>query len=69
MLYELSELFELHSISDREISNMSDNIVLLRFRAGSEMERTIRIIKTRGSAHDNREHTLTITNQGVVIEP
>ncbi len=69
MLYELSELFELHSISDQEVSNMSDNIVLLRFRSGGEMERTIRIIKTRGSAHDNREHTLTITNQGVIIEP
>ncbi|MEP6919702.1 MAG: ATPase domain-containing protein [bacterium] len=68
LLYELTELFELHSISDQQVSNISDNIVLLRFRPGGEMERTIRILKTRGSAHDNREHTLSITNQGLVIE-
>ncbi|MEP6635270.1 MAG: ATPase domain-containing protein [Acidobacteriota bacterium] len=68
MMYELSELFGVHQISDQEISNMSDNIVLLGFRAGREMERTIRVIKTRASAHDNREHTLVITNKGVVIQ-
>jgi hypothetical protein len=32
-----------------------------------EMKRTIRIIKTRGSAHDNRRHDLEITNNGVFI--
>jgi circadian clock protein KaiC len=55
MMYELTSLFEIHGISDQEISNMSDNIILLRFTAEKEMERTIRIVKTRGSAHDNRE--------------
>lgn len=68
MTYEMTSLFEVHSISDQEISNMSDNIVLLRFREGPEMERTLRIIKTRGSAHDNREHQLVITSKGVVIK-
>ncbi len=67
MNYELTNLFEIHGISDQEISNMSDNIVLLRFREGKKMERTLRIIKTRGSAHDNREHRLEITSKGVVI--
>jgi hypothetical protein len=57
-----------HGISDQEISNMSDNIILLRFREGPEMERTLRIIKTRGSAHDNRERKLEITRKGVVIK-
>jgi KaiC/GvpD/RAD55 family RecA-like ATPase len=64
----LTNLFEVTGISDQEISNMSDNIVLLRFREGPEMERTLRIIKTRGSAHDNREHLLEITNKGIVIK-
>jgi CheY-like chemotaxis protein len=43
------------------------NILLLRFREGAEMERTLRIIKTRGSAHNNREHKLEITSKGIVI--
>lgn len=67
MTYEMTNLFEVRAISDQEVSNMSDNIVLLRFREGPEMERTLRIIKTRGSAHDNREHELKITSKGIVI--
>lgn len=67
MTYEMSQLFEVHGISDQEISNMSDNILLLRFREGETMDRTLRIIKTRGSAHDNREHKLEITSKGIVI--
>jgi circadian clock protein KaiC len=68
MMYELTNLFEVHGISDQEISNMSDNIVLLRFTNHKEMERTIRIIKTRGSAHDNREHTLSISKKGLEVK-
>jgi circadian clock protein KaiC len=69
MSYELSDLFEVHGISDQEISNMSDNLVLLGFRPGVEMKRTIRIIKTRGSAHDNSEHFLDITSKGAAVRP
>lgn len=68
MTYEMSDLFEVHGISDEQISNMSDNVLLLRFQPGPELRRTLRIIKTRGSAHDNREHELNITNEGVRIE-
>src|SRR5258705_13402780 len=69
MSYELTDLFEIHGISDQEISNMSDNLVLLGFRLRTEMERTIRIIKTRGSAHDNREHFLEINSKGAAVRP
>ncbi len=68
MMYQMSSLFEVHGINDQEISNLSDNIILLRFREGLEMERTLRIIKTRGSAHDNHEHKLEITGKGIVIK-
>jgi circadian clock protein KaiC len=68
LTYEMSELFEVHSISDQEISNMSDNLVLLRFKPGFELERTIRVIKTRGSGHDSREHVLEITNKGAAVK-
>jgi circadian clock protein KaiC len=67
MSYELTDLFEVHGISDQEISNMSDNLILLGFKRGHEMERTIRVIKTRGSAHDNREHFLEISGKGAAV--
>jgi circadian clock protein KaiC len=67
MTYELADLFEVHGISDQEISNMSDNIILLRFTPDRDMERTIRIIKTRASAHDNREHP-AVTRKGLEIK-
>jgi circadian clock protein KaiC len=68
MTTELRELFEVGHISDQEISNMSDNLVLLGFTRGEEMNRTIRIIKTRGSTHDNRQHLLEINDKGVVVK-
>ena len=68
MTYELTDLFEVHGISDQQISNMSDNLLLLRFQPGPQLKRTLRIIKTRGSAHDSHEHEIHISNQGLVIE-
>jgi circadian clock protein KaiC len=68
LLYELHNLFDAPQISDEEISNMSDNIVLLYFTRGVETARTIRIIKTRASAHDHREHKLEITSSGVSVK-
>lgn len=67
MTTEMAELFEVHRISDEEISNMSDNLVLLGFIGGEEMHRTIRILKTRGSQHDNRRHFFDISDQGAVV--
>jgi circadian clock protein KaiC len=68
LLHELPSLFDVSYISQEEVSNMSDNIVLLRFSNDTEMERTVRIIKTRGSAHDQREHILRISGDGVTVE-
>lgn len=67
MMYELANLFEFHGISDEEVSIMCDNIILLRFKPDKVMERTVRVIKTRGSAHDNEERTLKVTAQGLEI--
>jgi len=68
MMYELHNLFDVTQISDEEISNMSDNVVLLRFTREAEMQRTIRIVKTRGSSHDHHEHVFDISNRGVAIK-
>jgi circadian clock protein KaiC len=68
MTTELRELYDVQHISDEQISNMSDNLILLGFTPGPEMKRTIRIIKTRGSSHDNRLHELQIDDKGVVVK-
>jgi circadian clock protein KaiC len=68
LTYEMSDLFNVIGISQNDVSNLSDNIVLLRFNQGYEMRRTLRILKTRGSAHDNREHEVEITNKGVRVK-
>ena len=68
LLNELQNLYDAPQVSDEEISNMSDNIVLLNFTRGAETARKIRIIKTRGSGHDHREHELEITSRGVTVK-
>ena len=68
MTYELNNLFEVQGIGNQEVSNMSDNILLLRLTPQPQMERTVRVVKTRGSAHDNHEHTVKITERGLVVE-
>jgi circadian clock protein KaiC len=68
MTFEMSDLFEVRGIGDEQILNMSDNVILLRFAAGHELKRTLRIIKTRGSGHDNREREMRITAEGMLIE-
>jgi circadian clock protein KaiC len=69
MTSELPELFGIRTITEDQISNMSDNLILLGFtdKAG-ELERTVRIMKTRGSSHDHHQHTLDISAQGLVIK-
>jgi len=67
MTYELSELFEFHSITGEEISNMADNVLLLRFTPEALMARTLRVVKTRGSVHDQREHLLDLSRKGVAV--
>jgi circadian clock protein KaiC len=68
VLLELADIFDSTRLSREEISNMADNIVLLRLSPGERMRRTIRIIKTRNSDHDHYERTLRITSKGVVVE-
>jgi circadian clock protein KaiC len=68
MTYEIPELFEVHQISNQQLSNMTDNLVLLGLSDEPEMRRTVRIVKTRGSAHDNRKYPLEIGSEGAVVK-
>jgi KaiC/GvpD/RAD55 family RecA-like ATPase len=47
---------------------MCDNLVVLGFNTErDELRRSVRILKTRGSSHDEREHTLEISGRGAVV--
>lgn len=65
---EVPELFG-RPASEHQVSNMCDNLVLLGTAVkDGEMRRTVRIVKTRGSAHDHREHVLEISRGGAVVK-
>lgn len=55
-------------ISGRDVSEMSDNTLLLAMELTPELVRTVRVIKTRGSAHDGARHVLRISRLGIVVE-
>ena len=66
---EVPELFAARALTEHRVSNMCDNLVLLGTAVeNGEMRRTVRILKTRGSAHDNREHLLEISGRGAVVK-
>ena len=55
-------------ISGRDISEISDNTLVLSMELVPELARAIRIVKTRGSAHDGARHVLRISREGIVVE-
>ena len=65
------------SIEDRQISRygieefVSDNVILLHSRLSSqgERERTVEVLKFRGSSHDSEEAPMLVTVEGMVIYP
>lgn len=51
----------------QELLNLSDNMLLLDLELGADLERRIRISKSRGSAHDGRRRRLQISAQGIRV--
>jgi hypothetical protein len=51
-----------------QVSYLSDNIVALGMDLGEDLVRWIRILKSRGSAHDGLRHPLRIGSQGLTVE-
>jgi circadian clock protein KaiC len=81
-LYALTQHLALHNVTSmilleteaaaswstgHDISYMSDNAVLLGIDLGADMTRTIRVLKSRGSAHDARVRVLRIGGEGITI--
>lgn len=55
-------------IAGRALAPLSDNTLSLEMSVESELKRYIRILKSRGSAHDGRRCHLRITSEGVGVE-
>lgn len=51
-----------------EVSFLSDNMVQLSMDLEDDLIRWIRVLKSRGSAHDGRRHELRIGRDGVKVE-
>jgi circadian clock protein KaiC len=56
-----------HAFTREGVSNLGDNLMLLEMHLGDELTRTVRILKTRGSAHDTRRRPLVVGPGGVVV--
>ena len=52
---------------EQRFSYMADNVLMLS--SADESERTLRVIKTRNSAHDRNLHSIRIDGTGVTVEP
>jgi circadian clock protein KaiC len=50
------------------LSYMCDNLILLEIERGDRIRRRIRVYKTRGSAHDEEAHHMTISAAGIHVE-
>jgi KaiC/GvpD/RAD55 family RecA-like ATPase len=47
---------------------MCDNLLLLEVQRGERLSRQISVFKTRGSAHDEGLHPVTITAKGLHVD-
>jgi circadian clock protein KaiC len=65
---EVTELFGATKISEVGVSHLSDNVVILQYyRAGSEVRRSLTVLKTRGSDHTPEVREFHIGRDGLTL--
>lgn len=68
MTQEVPELFGTTRLSEKGISHLSDNVILLQYlRGDSQIKRAVTVVKTRASAHDPGIRLFDITGEGFVL--
>jgi circadian clock protein KaiC len=50
-----------------QVSYLSDNVLLLSMEGEERTRRTLRVVKTRGSAHDTQVREIAISDAGVSV--
>jgi circadian clock protein KaiC len=69
MTLEVPDLFGAERISEAAVSPLSDNVVQLSYRRDRGLiERTMAVIKTRGSGHDPAIREFRITPGGILLD-
>lgn len=67
-IVEVADLFHVDRISEEGISHLADNVILLQYvREGSELARSLTVLKTRAMEHRPVVHRYEITKQGFVL--
>jgi circadian clock protein KaiC len=68
MTSEIPDLFHVGRIGEYGISHLSDNVVLLQYvRGGTRLRRTVTVIKSRASAHDQEIREFDIAPEGIIL--
>jgi circadian clock protein KaiC len=68
MSQESAGLFGVPRLADGEISNLSDNVIVLQFeRHGAELQRAMMVLKTRASRHAPDVRQFEVTSEGIVL--
>jgi circadian clock protein KaiC len=68
MSQETLGLFGISNLSGTDISNLSDNIVVLQFvRRDGKVDRAVTVLKTRASRHAPEIRQFNITSEGIVL--
>lgn len=68
MTMEHNEVQQLSGWTQTNVSRMADNVIYLgNVRQGKRMQREMRIIKTRGTAHDHDVHDVDISARGFIV--
>jgi circadian clock protein KaiC len=68
MTSEIPDLFQLGRLAEYGISHLSDNVILLQYlRADTRIRRTVTVLKSRASAHDQEVREFEITSGGIVL--
>ena len=65
---ESSALFSMDAATERDLSAIADNLLLLRYaRQSDQIESLLTIMKTRGSAHDRGSHPIRLGEGGLHV--
>jgi circadian clock protein KaiC len=67
---EASSLYATDHVTERSLSPIADNLVMLRYRnAADRLTSTLAVVKTRGSEHDRGTHAFSIGAGGAAVDP
>jgi circadian clock protein KaiC len=68
LLVETPNLVISESVTRKDVSFLSDNVIVLETHLGADLVRTLRVIKTRGSKHEGKARILEITPAGILVK-